>query len=457
MNESVNHGIGLPSQKTLTDEYGNLHYPADELARGGQGVVFHTKDADLAIKQPLDASGNVDKSVNMHQLFQSIRLLPLPSGISISLPVAILRDEPGYVMRLLSGMKPFSSFDLNGNTMNRLRDSISSNELELPKWLSEVSDEKVALRLFHYANTGSTRRRLLALSKCASILGRLHSAGLVYSDISHNNVYIDGSDNCDVWLIDSDNLRFEEYEGGNAVFTPHYGAPEVVQGLDKSRPRTDCWSFAVMSFRILALCHPFIGKRVLAPEDDGGGWDAEPEEDGAQVDLDEQAYAGLLPFIDDENDKTNSPVSFALPRELVASPEIRQLFQESFGPGRIQPYRRPLMPFWACELARAYDRFLDCSGCRMSYLAHEFEKCPYCGAPRPGFLRVKTDRWEAISPVDAKEFSLRHRLFNPFSLENNDDVEYEAVVNFETNSVEPVRGTKPFPESVSFEFIKRMK
>ena len=36
--------------------------------------------------------------------------------------------------------------------------------------------------------------------------------------------------------------------------------PEVVQGRDQSRPRTDCWAFAVMTFKLLALCHPFIGK-----------------------------------------------------------------------------------------------------------------------------------------------------------------------------------------------------
>jgi hypothetical protein len=51
MNKSENPQF----KKSFADEYGNLHYLADELARGGQGVVFRTKDADLAIKQPLDA------------------------------------------------------------------------------------------------------------------------------------------------------------------------------------------------------------------------------------------------------------------------------------------------------------------------------------------------------------------------------------------------------------------
>ena len=107
---------------------------------------------------------------------------------------------------------------------------------------------------------------------------------------------------------------FERSEGGNAVYTPHYGAPEIVQGRDQSRPRTDCWAFAVMAFGTLALCHPFIGKKVLEPVNDEGGWDAEPAADDAPADLYEQAYAGYLPFIDDDDDDTNAAAFRSPPR-----------------------------------------------------------------------------------------------------------------------------------------------
>ena len=43
MNKSENPQF----KKSFADEYGNLHYLADELARGGQGEVFRTKEADL--------------------------------------------------------------------------------------------------------------------------------------------------------------------------------------------------------------------------------------------------------------------------------------------------------------------------------------------------------------------------------------------------------------------------
>jgi len=445
-----------PSTKRLVDEYGNLHYLANELARGGQGVVFRTADVDLAIKQPLDDFGNPDMSSNLHLRFQNVRLLPLPSRIPISLPLAILRDEPGYVMRLLNGMKPFSVFDWNGKVKAELKEGVALNTQEFPKWLESLPNKELALLLYHYASTGSTRRRLLALSKCACILARLHSAGLVYGDVSPNNAFVGDGDSREVWLIDADNLRFEILKGGNAVYTPLYGAPEIVQGRDQSRPRTDCWALAVMAFRTLALCHPFIGKMVLKPENDIGGWDAEAATNDTPVDLHEQAYAGYLPFIDDNDDDSNAGDS-GLPRELVATQGIRRLFQETFSAGRTQPHRRPAMAFWALELARAFDQSLTCPDCAMSYFADNHQKCPYCDAPRPAFVRAKTPRWEVLIPADTTEFALAHRLFNPFALERNDDTEYEVVLNYAKKTAQPVRGTNPLPSDLSFTFMESEK
>ncbi|CAL8479459.1 serine/threonine protein kinase [Caballeronia sp. S22] len=433
----------------LSDDYGNRHFRADEVARGGQGVVFRTRDVDLAIKQPLDASGQPDRHADLRQRFQDIRLLPLPSRIPISLPLVILRDEPGYVMRLLNDMKSFSSFDLNGKIRNELKVA----QATLPHWLAGVPDGEQAWRLFHYALEGSTRRRLAALAKCASILARLHCAGLVYGDISSNNAFVGQAAAPEVWLIDADNLRFEQAVGGSAVVTPGYGAPEVMQGVDASRPRTDCWSFAVMAFRTLALCHPFIGRKVTEPDDDADDWDAEPSDGSAAVDLYAQAYAGHFPFIDDEQDASNASQS-GLQRSLVATPAMRLLFQETFGAGRQQPHRRPAMFFWAMELSRAFDRSLVCRECKMSHFVDSQAQCPYCGASRPAFVRVRTSRWECVLVDDAKVHALPHRLFHPFSLEHNADAAYHAVIDFASRTGEPERDTQDFPAGLTFEFVE---
>lgn len=437
------------SAKPIADEFGNLHYIVEELARGGQGVVYRTKDADLAIKQPLDVIGQPDVSANLRTRFQSIRSLPMPSRIPVSLPLAILRDEPGYVMRLLNGMTSFNFFDLDGKTKKNLQIRTPA----LPQWLAGIQDKEMSWRLFHYATTGSTRRRLLALSKCASILARLHTSGLVYGDISPNNVFISDNPSNEVWLIDADNLRFELSGGGISAYTPAYGAPEVVRGIDSSRPRSDSWSFAVMAFKILSLNHPFVGKKVLEPDGDGGGWDAEPMADGAPADLDEKAFAGYFPFVDDEDDKSNQSVG-GLPRELVATPKIRFLFQETFGMGRIQPHRRPGMGFWAMELARAFDHSLLCPACKMSYFNDNNNECPYCSMPCPAYFRAKTPRWEVLISQESTGFKLPNRLFHPFSFEHNDETECEAVPDFETKNVFPARGTKPFPDNLTFEYVE---
>ena len=432
--------------RPLVDEYGNFHYLADELARGGQGVVHRTTDADLAIKQPLDASGAQDRRTDLRERFQNIRLLPLPPRIPISLPLAILRGEPGYVMRLLNGLQPFSVFDLNGRTRETLGD------VTLPPWLAAVPDRDMALRLLHYANTGASRRRLFALAKCAAILARLHSSGLVYGDISHNNVFVSDPEFGEVWLIDADNLRFERTEGGSAVYTSPYGAPEIVQGRARSSPRTDCWAFAVLAFRTLALCHP-LGKRTTEGDDEEGGWDAEPTPDGAPADLTEQAFAGYLPFIDDEDDGANAAAS-GLPRELVATAGMRRLFQETFGVGRTEPHRRPHMAFWALELTKAFDQSLLCPGCGMSYFAASHDRCPYCETPCPAFACATTDRWQVVIAADVKEFAVPNRLFHSFSFEHHDDPEYEAALDFVKKTVTPVRGTRPFPAGLTFHFVE---
>lgn len=432
--------------RALADQYGYRHQIGAELARGGQGVVYRTGDADLAIKQPLGPDGEPDLESNLQTRFESIRALPIPIGIPISMPLATLREAPGYVMQLLNEMRPFGTFELSGERREHmLREP-------RPAWLAGVSDANTAATLMHYAASGSTKRRLLALAKVAAILGRLHASGLVYGDISLNNCFIGESDDPDVWLIDADNLRYELAAGGGSVYTPRLGAPEIVQGGGQSRPLTDCWAFTVMAFELLALVHPFIGRVVLDPDENAGGWDAEPVADGAPTDLDERAYGGYLPFVDDENDDSNAAMS-GLPRGLVLTPALSRLFQETLSAGRTMPWRRPGMAFWALELMRAHDQSIACRTCRMSFFRTHVA-CPYCSAARPAHAVATTDRWQVVLHGTGQvEVPLPHRLFNAFSLVGNSHTEFEALVDFDRRTASHVRGTNALPESLTFEFV----
>lgn len=439
---------GLMTDMVVVDKYGNRHHLRTELARGGQGAVYRTADADLAIKFPL-SKGEIDRRADVADTFRHVRRLPLPERIPVSLPLAILRDHPGYVMRLLSEMSPYSAFYLDGQSRERLSGKM------MPRWLAAVPDQAMALTLLHYAKSGSTKRRLIALAKCASILARLHAAGLVYGDISPNNCFVGDGPDPDVWLIDADNLRFEELRGGGVVYTPRYGAPEVVQRnasgypLDRSRPRTDAWAFAVMAFESLSLVHPFIGRAVL-DRDDGDDWADESTVGTSSMDPDDQAYAGLLPFVDDPKDDSNRALA-GLPRKLVLTPPLARLFKETFSAGRLNPWRRPALDYWALELTRAYDLSLVCPECSMSYFK-DSATCPYCDAPLPAFAVATTDRWEMVIQPAMSRVPLPRRLFHPFSCAHNAETEFEADVDFVTESATHVRGTAALPPSLSFRF-----
>jgi serine/threonine protein kinase len=421
------------------DEYQNVHIQDKVLGQGGQGMVFRTKDPDLAIKLVTDESGTpVTDEVSVEKYskrFKSVRLMPLPERLNISVPAALLQNNAGYVMQLLSEMVPFSHFWLDGKSAENLVTD------DIPAWLSEMPENE-AKNIVHYYKTGGLRRRLNALYKCASLLARLHGNGMVYGDISPNNIFIsEGHDDLSVWLIDADNIRFEITTGGAVVYTPKYGAPELVQCKDGGRPASDCHAFAVVAFYLLSLIHPFVGKKVDGSDE--GDW-ADDEND--VEDIEEKAYAGLLPWVDDQSDDSNSSGS-GLPRSLLLTEKLTSLFEGTFGPGRTSPLLRPTIYHWPEALAQAADMTISCPGCSMNYyydFIHpetEDHNCPYCKAQRPQVLILDSYRWNgANKPLNqpcwryireiplTSELTIPRRVFSDFEMVGSDSTEVDMSI-----------------------------
>lgn len=407
---------------TFEDEYSNLHERGSELGRGGQGVVFRTRDPDVAIKLALDGNGRSVAYAGYLARLRRVRALPVPRRLHLSAPMAVLKDTAGYVMRLLNGMEPFSTFFA--------APSAGLGRGNMPAWLSSMPPE-LAQRLLAYRDTGGLHRRLVALYKCSTVLARLHGAGLVYGDVSPANAFLSRDPvSRDVWLIDADNLRYEMSGSRLGVYTPSFGAPELVQGLDGGRPRTDCHAFAVMAFWMLTSLHPFIG--ALVEEGGDGDW---ADEDDTAPSMDDKAYAGLLPWILDEDDDRNCKDNGLA--GLVLTDELLRLFQETFGRGRTKPWMRPAMFHWPVALARAADQAIPCPGCGMGYyfdFGDAAQRCPFCEVTRPRALVVTAYHWlgqrfDAASPAwqlaqpwtpGSPNPVLPHRLFYPFSVTESD-------------------------------------
>ncbi|MBP9726607.1 MAG: lipopolysaccharide kinase [Gammaproteobacteria bacterium] len=399
-----------------TDEFLNIHEKAKELGKGGQGIVYRTKDPNLAIKMVIDAQGEAICSPEQVRQYAEkllrVRLMPLSSDIHISTPVALLKQYAGYVMHLLAEMVPFDSFWLNKDI------SAQMSRAEMPVWLvgdkNQVMDEKQLedrKKIWHYAKTGGLRRRLKALHGCADIVAQLHGRGLVYGDISHNNVFIsEDLQHTEVWLIDADNLAFDQ-ESAFGVYTPKYGAPELVQCQDGGRPATDCHAFAVMAFYLLSTVHPFIGKKVLGGIDDDGDWADSSANANEGGDLDEQAYAGRFPWIYDQHDESNKAIG-GLPPALILTSHLSALFQKNFSEGRNNPAQRPVIYHWVNALAQAIDQTIECTQCRMSWYADIASlQCPYCQGKKPTILCLKAYIWQDGLIADQPCWTFMHELY----------------------------------------------
>ena len=411
----------------VTDVDGNEFHITKEIGRGGQGVVYSTDDPNLAIKQPITKDNRLDTSRDLNEIFENIRRLPMPQGVRVAAPIAILASEPGYVMQHMEGRRPFEKYD--------------------------------AIDREGYAATGATKTRLQMLASAAATLARLHAAGIVYGDISSNNIYVDAEDPSSVWLIDPDNLSFELDQADDGVFyTPGYGAPELVRGEDGPRPTTDTWSFAVLAYRLLVMIHPFIGKAVL-DEDAEDSWDVSAATSVGDSNPEQMAYAGLLPFVDDPDDDSNRAekdgVMLGLYREGVLTPELARLFEEVFCEGRKNPWRRPSMLDFAVALQKAADLCVTCPACGMNHFAAGETICPWCDAKLPRYcVATSPTGWQMVlQGATNGRYLLPEHMFGPFYPGSFLSSEYEAELFASSDTARPVRGTKAFPTGLDFRFF----
>jgi serine/threonine protein kinase len=201
---------------------------------------------------------------------------------------------------------------------------------------------------------------------------------MAFGDLSPANVFISKDPQySELWLIDSDNIcvnqRFSfditEVLAGKAgrLYTPFYGAPEIVRGDAMISSLTDGWSFAVIAYRLLTALHPFIGDMVE---------DGKPE-------LEEAALAGKLPWVDHPDDHSNKS-SHGLPRDAVLLNPLKDLFERCFNAGSDTPEQRPGMAVWAEQLENCCERLVDCPACSASYFYQRVDgrlACDFCDEP----------------------------------------------------------------------------
>lgn len=337
-----------PKKRVVIDSHGHPYELTGKLGQGGQGVVCKTKYPNVLVKICThDDEGLRSEWINH---IRWIMRQPL-DGLAIARPLAIIeKPRPGYVMELMDGLTPISSL-------------LEAAEYSMAEGLSPAD------KLSGFLNTGGLKRRVNVLSRLARLLADLHGRGMAFGDLSPSNVFVSESlDHAEVWLIDSDNLCVSSRMGQHAVFTPDYGAPEILRNESGVNTLTDSWSFAIMAFRVLTMAHPLKGDVV----NDNG------------PDLEEKALRGELPWVDHPNERINE-LTTGLPRDLVLTDRLKALFSQCFGEGLNTPGARPSMSAWAEGLEAAAGLTIACqeAECGNSFFAEKSLQCPFCDQHNP--------------------------------------------------------------------------
>ena len=441
----------LVPDKSIFVDTNNIKYVLKNLiGRGGQGAVYATDEPDIALKFLVTSNSEsqfaeLNLEPNAIERFKSkifhLSHLQIDESIKVSMPLSILSECGGYTLKLLGGKTNFDSFFP-------------------PNYDSLQTDEKKATETIRFfIKTGGLKLRYKALGVAATELSKLHSRGLVYCDISSSNLFVisevlKAEENreerkseqnnlnedlsCTVWFIDADNIDYESNISPYAVYTPGYGAPEIIQLMavaDKtnkaitSKMYSDCYSFSILSFKTIFLAqHPFYGNSPKMDNKDDIQFFI-----GGHKQTVSCADFGSLPWINDSDDNSNA-LETLMPFNLILNENLQFLYHLTFdsNKGRNYPYIRPSIFLWSYEFFRAYDRTITCPDCGFTY-DYSLHSCPKCDKVKDKTIvfktfiltdngRLKHSVWEfAKNIITSKDIKLPKRLFFPFNSKEYDE------------------------------------
>lgn len=352
-----------PRKQRVQDDKGGVYELGKRISEGGQGIVCPTQNPRFLVKVSKYPDSDPRAQAWRKQIAAVHRMPIRENDLPIAMPVAlIVKPRAGYVMELMEGL-------------------ISLEEVLNATHAAGTPDESAAI----FQNSGGLARRLCLLARFARVMAKLHGIGIAHGDLSPNNVFVSSSiEHAQVWLIDCDNLSYAVRDSSLQIYTPDYGAPEIFRGELGISTYTDIWSFAVISFQLLTLLHPFKNGELVDSDSD----------------LEDAASRGEIPWIDHASDDSNRGLN-GIPRAAVLTPRLSELFEKCFNEGLLVPEQRPVMAEWAeaFEAAAAAQVICDVSqdGCGSTFFWGKDLVCPFCDVAQECHSTVR----------------LEHRIFAP--------------------------------------------
>lgn len=356
---------GAVKKQRVQDDRGTVYELSEKLAEGGQGVVLRIQnDSRLLVKVSKWPDSDLRTQAWQRQIEVVHRMPIIENELPIAMPVAlIVKPRAGYVMELMEGLIPFEDLLIQAQEAFK-----QGNGLE------------------GFVASGGLERRLRLLARLARVMAKVHGLAIAHGDLSPKNIFVSSShEHAQVWLIDCDNLTYAVRNSSLQLYTPDYGAPELLRGEAGISTYTDVWSFAVMAFELLASLHPFKGGEMVDQDSE----------------LETPALRGELPWVDHPGDESNR-ACMGVSRDLVCSPALQELFDRCFRIGLINAEERPVMSEWAEVLEAAAAQQVLCStgseGCGSSFFWNAALVCPFCDTKHGSGTAVRLSHF-VVAPL----------------------------------------------------------
>ncbi|MFN9694397.1 MAG: protein kinase domain-containing protein [Synechococcaceae cyanobacterium] len=264
-------------------------------------------------------------------------------------------------------------------------------------YLMPLRSAEAVAAIDHYAGriTIGLRQLLRACFFLSEAFQALHSRGLCYKDISLGNLFLVPRSG-EVLICDNDNVEVNGMNRGLALGTPGFMAPEVLLGQAKPSSGSDLFSLAVLMFWLLTRSDPLKGRLELQIR-------------CLDMAARRRLYAEDPVFVFDPEDDRNRPDPIlhqaALRTWPIYPPQLRRLFERSFGEGLRDPERRSQSGEWLQVLAATLDHQQMCPHCGQEVFAQAApegsppSRCWDCGGPLPDSPQLRIgDRRVLIQP-----------------------------------------------------------
>ena len=189
----------------------NEYTLGSKLGGGKEGCVFNLVEKENAVVKILNDSGmskNQRNETYLHlEWLCDLRRRTDRTFLRkyMLLPMALIDDQLGYAMRKADGYEPLDKFI-----------TPPDNNDEFDSWYKE----KYPLK-----------RRYQTIVNLFDALREIHIAGLIFTDLSPNNIMVHKQKN-EFVFIDTDNLRKRTDSYLSVLGTPGYMAPEVYRKPD---------------------------------------------------------------------------------------------------------------------------------------------------------------------------------------------------------------------------------